>query len=235
MNITKQDVLSHVVPAIIGIIIGLCLVKCASKPVDNIKIERDTVVVVDTAYYDRPAPVDSATVRSITRYLPIAKRDTSSRVAEHFRESTKMIEHFAGVGKMFSRNDVAFRENSASSASFSVKDSVLVEVPITSKHYQSPEYDAWVSGYEPSLDSIKVYKETQYITEVRTISKPPNKWELDAVAGIDYNVTSQRYTPYAGGELLYKPSRFQFGIRGGVVKTEKVEPTIGGVVKMRIF
>ena len=28
-------------------------------------------------------------------------------------------------------------------------DSVLVEIPITSRHYNAPEYDAWVSGYEP--------------------------------------------------------------------------------------
>ena len=117
-------------------------------------------------------------------------------------------------------------------------DSVLVEVPIESKHYHGDEYDAYVSGYLPSLDSIKVYQKETIITETITRMKPPNKWELDAVAGIDYNVTSQRYTPYAGGELLYKPSRFQFGIRGGVSKMEntgKFQPSIGGVVKMRIF
>jgi hypothetical protein len=41
-----------------------------------------------------------------------------------------------------------------------MRDSVLVEVPIESKHYHATEYDAWVSGYEPSLDSIKVYQRT---------------------------------------------------------------------------
>ena len=39
---------------------------------------------------------------------------------------------------------------------FTMHDSVLVEVPIESKHYNAPEYDAWVSGYMPSLDSINV-------------------------------------------------------------------------------
>jgi hypothetical protein len=112
---------------------------------------------------------------------------------------------------------------------------IAVEIPIESKHYQSKDYDAWVSGYEQSLDSIKVYKETQYITEVRTISKPPNKWELDAVAGLDYNITSQHFTPYAGGELLYKPNRLQVGIRGGIEYTDKVEPVIGAVAKIRLF
>lgn len=116
-----------------------------------------------------------------------------------------------------------------------IHDTVAVEVPITSKHYNAPEYDAWVSGYEPSLDSIKVYQRTEYITERVTISKPPNKWELDAMAGIDYNVTSQQYRPYAGGELLYKPNRFQFGVQGGIIKADKVEPFVGAKMKIRVF
>lgn len=114
-------------------------------------------------------------------------------------------------------------------------DSVLVEVPITSKHYNAPEYDAWVSGYEPSLDSIFVYQKETVITEVRTISKPPNKFELDIVGGIDYNTANQKYTPYAGGELLYKPSRLQFGIQGGIIKADKVEPYVGTKVKIRVL
>jgi hypothetical protein len=114
-------------------------------------------------------------------------------------------------------------------------DSVLVEVPITSKHYGCKDYDAWVSGYEPSLDSIKVYQRTEYITERVTISKPPNKWELDALAGIDYNTASQRYTPYAGGELTFKPSRLQVGIRGGIIKNGKAEPFAGAVIKYRLY
>ena len=114
-------------------------------------------------------------------------------------------------------------------------DTVAVEVPITSKHYSSKDYDAWVSGYEPSLDSIKVYSETQYVTEVRTISKTPNKWELDLVGGVDYNTNGKKYTPHIGGELLYKPNRLQVGVRGGVEYNDKVEPVIGAVVKLRIL
>lgn len=114
-------------------------------------------------------------------------------------------------------------------------DSVLVQVPITQKHYKDKEYDAWVSGYEPSLDSIKVYQQTQIITEVRTISKPPNRWELDLVGGIDYNTVNKKYAPHAGGELLYKPNRLQVGIRGGIEYTDKVEPVVGAVAKIRIF
>jgi hypothetical protein len=201
MKITKQDVISYVVPAISGIIIGLCMVKCASKPVDNIKIERDTVVVVDTAYYDRPVPKDSVRTRYVTRWLPVVRTDTVTKWDY-----------------------------------ITMTDTVAVEVPITSKHYGGDTYDAWVSGYEPSLDSIRVYQRTAYVTEVRTISKPPNKWELDIVGGIDYGIKTQQYRPFAGGELMYKPSRLQLGIRGGVVKQgNKAEPQVGAVVKYRLF
>ena len=179
---------------------------CTRKPV-VVGVERDTVVVYDTIPHYYPVPKDSAVVKYVTRYL--RRTDT----VEQFIAVNNMTEHFADTSNM-----------------------IAVEVPITTKHYNAPEYDAWVSGYESSLDSIKVYQRTEYITERVTISKPPNKWELDAMAGIDYDVTSQHYSPYAGGELLYKPNRLQVGIRGGVVKGgNKAEPFAGAVVKIRLF
>ena len=118
---------------------------------------------------------------------------------------------------------------------YALHDTVAVEVPITSKHYGTSEYDAYISGYEPNLDSIFVYQKTQLITERVTISKPPNKWELNAVAGIKYNTTNKEYTPSAGIELLYKPNRMSLGIQGGIEKNDKVEPVINGVMKIRIM
>lgn len=181
---------------------------CTRKPVIE-SVERDTVVVYDTIPHYYPTPKDSVRTKWVTRWLP-ASTDT----IDHFIEANNM-DHYADTSKM-----------------------IAVEVPITSKHYGCKDYDAWVSGYEPSLDSIKVYQRTEYITERVTISKPPNKLELDAVAGIDYNTARQDFTPYAGGEILYKPNRLQVGARAGVSKTAntgKFDPFIGGVVKIRIF
>ena len=174
------------------------------------------------AIYNRPI-VEKVTRDTITLhdtipdYLPAPKDSARIKyVTRWLPAKHDTIHHFANASNM-------------------IHDTVAVEVPITSKHYGSDQYDAWVSGFEPSLDSIKVYQRTEYITERVTLSKPPNKWELDAVAGLDYNITSQRFTPYAGGELLYKPNRLQVGIRGGVAKTEKAEPFAGAVVKIRLF
>ena len=189
----------------IGALCGFFLGKSIYQPTYGEKVERDTVIVRDTVFDYQPAPVDSARVRYVTRFLPVVKNDT--------------INHFVEVSKM-------------------IHDTVAVQVPITSKHYGCKDYDAWVSGYEPSLDSIKVYQRTEYITERVTISKPPNKWELDLIGGLDYNTNRQDFTPYAGGEILYKPNRLQVGMRAGVSKTAntgKVEPFIGAVAKIRLY
>lgn len=115
-------------------------------------------------------------------------------------------------------------------------DTVAVEVPITSKHYGGAEFDAWVSGFEPSLDSIKVYQRTEYITETITLSKPPNRWELDLTGGINYYFNKKKYLPHVGGEILYKPNRLQIGINGGILyNNDKAQPFIGGVVKVKIL
>ena len=120
-----------------------------------------------------------------------------------------------------------------------VHDSVAVAVPITSKHYSGKHYDAYVSGFEPSLDSIFVYNETQLITETITRMKPPNKWSLSVNAGVDYGTTSQFWMPYASGELtINNHKRLQLGIEGGVKKNEMTnnfEPFVGIKGKLKIF
>jgi hypothetical protein len=97
-----------------------------------------------------------------------------------------------------------------------IHDSVAVEVPITSKHYSSKDYDAWVSGFEPSLDSIKVYKETQVITETMTRTVKDNKhFFLDAGAGCEYKFDSKTAVPFAEVGARMKFGRFGIGAYGG--------------------
>jgi len=120
-----------------------------------------------------------------------------------------------------------------------VHDSVLVEVPITSKHYHGENYDAYVSGYQPSLDSISVFQRTEYITETITRMKPPNKWEFDIIGGINYATSSQHWLPYAGGELmLNRDKRLQLGIEGGMMKeplAKQWTPFAGAKVRIKVL
>lgn len=189
--------------------------RCSSRA-EVVKVERDTVVIHDTVPYYHPTPKDSAIVKYVTRYLPVVKRDT--------------INHFVEVSKMV--NSASFRENSATEHFAGASNMIPVEVPITSKHYNAPEYDAWVSGYEPSLDSIKVYKETQYITETITRTVKENKHFFVGVAsGTEYNPNKQTFAPLAELRMTFKKNRWGVGVAGGCQRTGgKFEPFVKGMV-----
>lgn len=214
----KKKAIIAAVFAAVWLALGFCAGFFTAKgiydrPLDK-SVSRDTVWLHDTVPDIAPEPKDSVRTRWVTRWLP-AKPDTVSR------------------------NGEIFREISANSANFSATDTVAVEVPITSKHYSGKHYDAYVSGFEPSLDSIFVYNETQVVTETITRMKPPNKWSLSVNAGIDYGVKSQFWQPYASGELtINNDKRLQLGIEGGVKKSEvtnNFEPFAGVELKLKIF
>ena len=50
-----------------------------------------------------------------------------------------------------------------------LRDTLFVMVDREQRHYRGDDYEAWVSGYRPALDSIWVFPETRYIT-TETIS-----------------------------------------------------------------
>ena len=86
-------------------------------------------------------------------------------------------------------------------------DSVMevVGVPIVQKVYRDTSYAAWVSGYRPCLDSIKVLAMTKYVTRTVTITKPPERpHRLVVGPGIGYCVTLDgRTCPYVGIGVSY--------------------------------
>ena len=69
-----------------------------------------------------------------------------------------------------------------------VFDTVMVRLPIESKHYEGEYYEAWVSGYEPNLDSINVYN--------RTIVPKPKRWSIGVQGGL--GITPKGIQPYLG-------------------------------------
>ena len=58
-------------------------------------------------------------------------------------------------------------------------DTVSVEIPIEQKVYSDSLYDAWVSGYEARLDSIRIKRETVTITK-----RVPKRWGVGVQAGV---------------------------------------------------
>lgn len=205
MSIDKKMTLVALAWFVIGGLCGFFIGKGIYQPTYDEKVARDTVCVRDTVFDYQPAPVDSAKIRYVTRFLPVVRRDTVSRV--------ELI---------------------------TLHDSVQVEVPITSKHYQAKEYDAWVSGYEPSLDSIKVYKETQYITETitRTIKDNGKHFFLDISAGCEYRFNTKTAVPFAELGARVKLGRVGIGAYGGYahdLKENKASPMVKAKVTYDIL
>lgn len=63
-------------------------------------------------------------------------------------------------------------------------DSVTVEVPIEQRHYAGENYDAWVSGYQPSLDSLNIYRPNTTVKETQTVTRwRTRRWGLSVGAG----------------------------------------------------
>ena len=183
MSIDKKMTLVALVWFIIGGLCGFFIGKGIYQPTYGDKVARDTVIVHDTVPDINPVPKDSATVKYVTRFLPVVSHDT----VDHFLEVTQMVH-----------------------------DTVEVQVPITSKHYGNKDYDAWVSGYEPSLDSIKVYKETQYITETITRTVKDSKhFFLDVGAGCEYQFNGKTAVPFAELGARMKFGRVGIGAYGG--------------------
>lgn len=64
-----------------------------------------------------------------------------------------------------------------------VYDSVDVELPITQKHYEDSTFSAWVSGYQPNLDSIKVYQQKE-IQTITITTKEQKRWHIGVSGGL---------------------------------------------------
>lgn len=81
-------------------------------------------------------------------------------------------------------------------------DTTFVYLPRTQRKYMSPYYDAWVSGYNPTLDSIKIFQKTKYVTkEIPYIVKQKRHWGIGVQVG--YGAGKEGLSPYVGVGLHY--------------------------------
>lgn len=134
-------------------------------------IERDTVR--DTVFVPQPAAKDSSLVRTESVRLPLSSRDSHLTISEVSDDSL----HVCGT-----------------ITAMLPTDSVDVEIPITQKMYEGEGYRAYVSGYNPSLDSLLLFREVEHV-KIRSPTKPP-RFSVGLQAG--YGVTPKGFQPYIG-------------------------------------
>ena len=79
-----------------------------------------------------------------------------------------------------------------------IHDSIDVPVPIYQKRYDDSLYTAWVSGFRPNLDSIRLYQPTITETVTKTIIKPAPLITFGIQAGAGWGVLNQKPDIYIG-------------------------------------
>lgn len=89
-----------------------------------------------------------------------------------------------------------------------VHDTVEVCLPRETKIYGDARYRAEVSGYQPSLDRIDIFGQTQVMTETVTqVVRKKTRWGLGISAGygVAINVADQAFrpAPYIGIGIQY--------------------------------
>ena len=79
-----------------------------------------------------------------------------------------------------------------------IRDSIEVPVPIYQKRYDDSLYTAWVSGFEPSLDSIRLYQQTITETVTQTIVKPSPRLSIGVQTGAGVGIITRQPDFYIG-------------------------------------
>jgi hypothetical protein len=166
---------------VISAIVILCyalIYKPIKSSTPTYDVVRDTVIYNDTTPYYKPIPKDSLIVRYRTVILPIVNK-VSKEYCDKDSFVSQSVEQVGG-------------------------DSAAVVIPITQKVYEDSTYKAWVSGYEPQLDSIFVYQKTQVINHY--IREKPKHWGIGLQIG--YGCTGKELRPYIGIGVNYNIFRW---------------------------
>ena len=85
-----------------------------------------------------------------------------------------------------------------------VHDSIEVPVPIVQKRYDDSLYTAWVSGFEPNLDSIRLHQREILTTVTKTIVKHSPRLSVGVQAGAGVGVFSRQPDVYVGVGIQYR-------------------------------
>lgn len=80
-------------------------------------------------------------------------------------------------------------------------DTAYVPVPMETTYYAEKDYEAWVTGYEATLDSLHIFRPVA-VVEKKVPVYMAKRWGIGLQAGVTYN-TQTKTTPYIGFGVSY--------------------------------
>ena len=85
------------------------------------------------------------------------------------------------------------------------KDTLMVEVPVEQKRYDDSLYTAWVSGYQPALDSIRLHQPEIVTTITETIVKKAPRLSVGLSVGPGISIDKDHHMGiYVGFTANYR-------------------------------
>jgi hypothetical protein len=140
------------------------------------------VTMYDTIPCYYPVAKDSSVIRYITRTLAAKPQGT---VAEPL-------------------NALPAAKPQGTVAAQGAVDSVSVTIPITQKVYEADSYRAYVSGYEPSLDSIFVREKTVRETVTVPVKQKQSRFGFGVGVGAGYGIINKKPDIFIGGTVYMR-------------------------------
>lgn len=166
--------------AFAGFCLGAFLANRCNRFVGDNKMVADTVVVRDTVRSTMPTEKDSKVVGTVA--LPF--------VPSTLREGRDYAKLTDDGGKTGTTETTATGGEEV--GKIGSNDTVWATVPRTQKRYEDSTYTAWVSGYEPRLDSIEVYRRTVTIVKREEGRVRNKRLSIGLTGGFGYGVFTRK-------------------------------------------
>ena len=180
-----------------AVFVGFCLGAWLANHCNHLsrdgkgKVTVDTVTVRDTVRITEPSAADSVVTGVIRVPMVLPTEPTVPKaeieVFEPGRLSEVMDGHTGSKGGSEQGTGKTAR-----------KDTVWVVVPRTQKRYVDSTYTAWISGYEPRLDSIEVYQKTVVVTKSVEGRGKSKRFNVGLTGGFGYGVLTRKPDVWVG-------------------------------------
>ena len=155
------------------------------------KAAADTVTVMDTVKVTMPKAKDSVVVGTIAIPLVPSPPREGSDMANPTVPKAEV--------KVFPPSELdSIMGGSGDDGKIGVPDTVWATVPRVQKRYEDSTYTAWVSGYEPRLDSIEVYRRTVFVVKNEGGRVKTRRLSLGLTGGFGYGVFTRKPDLFVG-------------------------------------
>lgn len=156
---------------------------------------KETTTVHDTIWKDttiyEPKAVDSQETGRVV-YIRVPVNEVGHRLIGDSPRCSTIVEQAGTVHMALNAAEHSQKEAGGR------KDSMEVAIPIVQKRYEDSLYTAWVSGFRPNLDSIRLHQREIFTTVTKYVERPVKRLAIGPSIGVGYGIINGKPDIWAG-------------------------------------